>query len=299
MFSVVIPIYNRGHSILNAINSVLGQTFQDFELIIVDDCSTDNSIQIISNIKDKRIKIFKLNQNSGAAAARNFGINQASGEYISFLDSDDYYEVDFLQKTFEMLKDTDDKVGFSWTGVRYHENQKKMEYLWSPDKQKTSYLTFLNSLHIGTNSGITVKKKVFNSCGHFREDLPAAEDTEFFLRITRKFDYIFLPEILINIQKDGNDRLSKNFKKIAQAYSIFLPQHYKVIDREKSLQLKYYYKMMWLNYHLRKKKDARKFYRKIPGSLNRGKMKALFTKLLYEFFPLKKASELHQKISSL
>lgn len=299
MFSVIIPIYNRERSVGKAINSVLKQTFTDFELILVDDCSTDNSVQVISEIKDERIKIFKLKKNSGAAAARNSGIKQAKGSYVSFLDSDDYYDRDFLQKTYNTLSSTNEKVGFSWTGVRYFENKEETEYLWTPHRKNTAYLTFLYSLHIGTNSGITVKKEVFNACGNFRENLPAAEDTEFFLRITQKFDYIFIPEILINIHKDGSDRLSKNYKKIAKAYNIFLPEHFKYIDKNKSLQLKYYYKMMWLNYHLGNKTEARKFYSMIPGTFNRGKLKSLFTRILYEFLPLEKASEYHQKLSSV
>lgn len=299
MISIIIPNYNREKSLLRAVNSVLNQSFKNMEVIVVDDCSVDSSISKVSEITDARLKIFQLEKNSGAAAARNFGIKQAKGKYISFLDSDDFYETEFLQKTYEKLRNTSDTVGFCWTGVRYYENQNETEYLWSPTPKETPYLTFLNSLHIGTNSGITVKKEVFNKCGYFREDLPAAEDTEFFLRITQNFGYTFIPEILINIYKDGSDRLSRNFKKIAQAYNIFLKEHYSSIDKDEFLQTKYYYKMMWLNYHLGNKRKAQDFYSKIPGTFSLSKLKALITRILYEVFSLEKASAYHQKISSI
>src|SRR5690606_29247730 len=116
----------------------------------------------------------------------------------------------------------------------------------------------------GTNSGITFKKKVFEKCGYFNENLPAAEDTDYFLRVTRHFDYTSCSKILININKASNDRLSKNFKKIAIAYNKFISLHLEEISRNHYLKTKYYYKMMWLNYNLGEKKIARKYYSLIP-----------------------------------
>lgn len=294
--SIVIPNYNRGHVIGKAIISVLNQTYAEFELIIVDDCSTDNSIQIISEFKDERVKILKLDKNSGAAAARNHGIKNALGDYISLLDSDDYYESEFLSESLNKLSESLKSVGFIWTGVRYFENEVDKEFIWKPVLKETPYLTFLNSLHIGTNSGITFKRKIFDDCGYFREDLPAAEDTEFFLRITKSYDFSYVDKVLINIERDSSDRLSKNYKKIAQAYNCFLSDHYPFIDKEKELQKKYYYKMMWLNYHLNDHKTARFFYEKIPSELRSFKFKVI--KTLYEYLPLKNASYIHQKLSS-
>ena len=295
MFSIIIPNYNRAKVISNAIDSVLRQTYTNFELIIVDDCSTDNSLKVISEYKDERINVFQMEINSGAAAARNFGINKSSGDFISFLDSDDYYEPEFLLETIKELESTSEDIGFMWTGVRYIENGGENEFSWSPYLLKTPYLTFLHSLHIGTNSGITVKKNVFEECGSFDIKLPAAEDTEFFLRITKKFNFKFTKKVLINIERDGEDRLSKNFIKIAKAYNLFLPHHFKVIDENPILKQKFYYKMMWLNYHLDDHKIADNFYNKIPKELRTYKIK--FIKWLYEYLPLRNASYIHQKLS--
>ena len=203
---------------------------------------------------------------------------------------------EFLESSLKSLENTNDLVGFSWTGLRYLEDGSIKEQVWQPERKDTAYLTLLNSLHIGTNSGITFKKEVFQKCGYFNSELPAAEDTAFFLHISKEFDYCIVPEILINIERDGVDRLSKDFEKIAKAYNIFLPEHFPVIDSSKILQAKYYYKMMWLNFHLKEKRNARNYYKKIPQEFKNMKIKGV--KYLYEMLPLKQASYIHRNISA-
>lgn len=295
MFSVIIPNFNRQQSIMKAVKSVLEQTYLDFEVIVVDDCSTDNSLVNLSKLTDKRLEVFRLKKNSGAAAARNYGINQSKGQYISLLDSDDFYEPEFLQKTFNFISKTPRSIGFSWTGVRYIEKGKVYEKIWQPKRMESPYLTFLNSLHIGTNSGITFKRTIFNTVDYFNENLPAAEDTDFFLRLVQQFDYIVVPEILINIERDNCDRLSKDSQKIGKSYNIFLSQHFPVIDKSMRLSQKFYYKMMWLNYHLDDKEKARYYYNKIPKKLRSLKMRII--KSFYEILPLKITTYLHKRLS--
>ena len=90
MVSVIIPVYNREKTIKKAIESVLEQTYTDLEVIIVDDCSTDKTIEVVESIADKRIRLVKSPKNGGACKARNLGIDHANGELIAFQDSDDY-----------------------------------------------------------------------------------------------------------------------------------------------------------------------------------------------------------------
>ena len=105
-FSVVIPIYNRAHLIKPVLESVLNQTFEDFEVLLVDDCSEDIAEleSVLNNIADSRIKLFKHSTNKNGAAARNTGIYAAQGQYISFLDSDDYWPAHKLQRVKDELK---------------------------------------------------------------------------------------------------------------------------------------------------------------------------------------------------
>ena len=101
--SIIIPTYNRGDIIIKSINSVLEQTYNNLEVLIIDDYSTDNTETLISTINDKRIKYIKLNEKKGASFARNIGIKYATGKYISFQDSDDIYHKDKIEKQYKNL----------------------------------------------------------------------------------------------------------------------------------------------------------------------------------------------------
>ncbi|MCW1147616.1 glycosyltransferase family 2 protein [Flavobacterium lacisediminis] len=102
--SVIIPLYNKGFIISETLKSVLAQTFTDFEVVIVNDGSTDNSFEIVSQFSDERIKLFQQ-QNKGAAAARNLGIEKATGELIAFLDADDYWNQNHLDELYQLYID--------------------------------------------------------------------------------------------------------------------------------------------------------------------------------------------------
>jgi glycosyltransferase involved in cell wall biosynthesis len=277
-------------------NSVLTQSFSNFELIIIDDCSNDNTVEIIEQFTDLRIKLIQTSKNAGPAAARNMGIQLAQGSIICFLDSDDFYEPEMLLNAWELLFTSNDYIGFMWTGLRMIRSSFVTTECWNPALRKNNYLTFLHSLHIGTNSGIAVKKNVFEKCGFFDERLPAAEDTDFFLRITQQFGFVFTPKILINIDKTGEDRLSKDYSKIAKAYNLFLPKHFNEIERHLVLKKKYYYKLMWLNYHLGDKKQSRFYLKKLFKNklLN---LKSFAIVLIFELLPNKWAKKIHLILS--
>lgn len=299
LISVILPVYNRAQTIEVAVNSVLTQSNPDFELIIVDDCSTDKTVETIANFRDARINLFQLEKNQGAAAARNIGIRKSRGSIISFLDSDDYYEPDFLKVSRDILKDTPPNIGFMWTGVRYRRGSELKETSWVPVFKENTYLTFLHNLQIGTGAGVCVKREVFENCGYFDEKLPAAEDTEFFLRISQKYDYVYTTDILINVVKDSTDRMSQNFSKVAEAYNIFIDSHLSEIDNDDELRKKFYYKLMWLNYQLRNKGKSREFLKKIPKSDLKFLFKAYLLSGIYEMFALDTAGKIHDRISRL
>ena len=102
MFSIVIPLYNKEKQIANTIKSIQNQTFQEFEMVIVNDGSTDNSVEIVKQIADKRIKLINQ-ENGGVSRARNTGIKNSSFEYIAFLDADDEWEKDYLENVNNMI----------------------------------------------------------------------------------------------------------------------------------------------------------------------------------------------------
>ena len=261
--SVILPVYNRENKVLNAIESVLSQSYSDWELILINDNSTDNSLEVLNSYKDERIVVSSTPKNVGPAAARNLGISKSKGDFISFLDSDDYYEPEFLKQSIDLLSQTNNKVGFSWTGYNYVSSSGKKAQFWKPEKSSDYYRSFLFSLHTGTNSGLMIKKMVFSKCGYFDDMLPAAEDTDLLLRIIQKYNFMTINGLLVNICIGQSDRLSFDFKKIGLAYNIIYPKHESIIKSSSSLRLKWNYKMMWLNYHLGNIDSARSFFKKL------------------------------------
>jgi glycosyltransferase involved in cell wall biosynthesis len=116
--SVIIPTYNRAGLLKRAIQSVLNQIYQDFEIIIVDDASTDNTENVIESFKEHRIRYIKHESNKGAAVARNTGIKFANENYIAFQDSDDEWLPEKLEKQMEIIEHASPRVGVVYTGYR-------------------------------------------------------------------------------------------------------------------------------------------------------------------------------------
>ena len=112
-FSVVIPLYNKEKYVEQTLKSVVGQTYQNFEVVIVNDCSTDNSVDVVKDIDDHRIKIIEHSENKGLSASRNTGINAATYPYIAFLDADDYWDSTYLETILSLIKEYPDESVFA------------------------------------------------------------------------------------------------------------------------------------------------------------------------------------------
>jgi len=197
--SVIIPTYNREKTIASSIKSVLNQTFQDFEIIVIDDGSRDQTIEVVRNYqkKDKRIKLFCLNKNSGGPVEpRNIGIENSQGEYIAFLDSDDLYLPDNLRIKSEIL-DKNNQVeivsGFSW--VVENTSKKIVDYwFFSP-------------------SNWLVRKKVFKEVGVFKKEQNSSDEMGWILRyriLKGIFRECLIKEPLI-VYRWHKDQLTKLF----------------------------------------------------------------------------------------
>ncbi len=183
--SVIIPTYNRAHLIGRAIESVLNQTFHDFELIVIDDGSIDDTYEVIKEFqkKDNRIIYLKHDKNKGASAARNSGINVSRGEYISFVDSDDEWLPEKLEIETKIL-DHDKNLIICSTGYKFI-NEKNGETIGTSKIQKkiVSGEIILRAI-CNTTINFTVVRKKAIEIGGFDEKLPSREDWDFWIRIT-------------------------------------------------------------------------------------------------------------------
>ncbi len=206
--SVIVPTYNRAYQLKETLCSVLTQTYQDFELIVVDDGSIDDTSKVVKEFP--RVKHLTLKENYGVSIARNVGLASAKGKYICFLDSDDLWDQKKLKIQFCWMEDnTDCQVCYTdeiWirNGVRV--NQMNIHRKYSGD----IYLHCL-PLCIVSPSSAMLRIGLFDEIGGFDESLPACEDYDLWLRISMKYEFELINESLV-IKKGGHaDQLSKKY----------------------------------------------------------------------------------------
>lgn len=206
--SVVIPTYNSEKYITETLETVFNQTYSNYEVIVSDDGSADNTVKIIKNLSDKfphiKIKVL-LNEHEGPGAARNKGVEAANGEWISFLDSDDKWLPHKLQKVTEIicLDESIDLIGhnmISQKGIR----QKRIDLFKNYDSRKHPFLTLFRDVMLATST-LTIRKKMLLKAGLFDTTLPASQDYDLWLRLS------LIPDIRLEL--------------INEALSIYVTRH--------------------------------------------------------------------------
>jgi len=208
LVSVIIPTYNRGWIIKEAVDSVLAQDLKDFELIVVDDGSTDNTLEILNSFRYD-IKVLRQS-NHGVSAARNRGIAAASGHFIAFLDSDDLWlpgklarQVDFFNSNPDAYICQTEEI---WVRNNVRVNPKNRH-------KKPAGMIFEPSLALClvSPSAVMIRRSLFEKVGGFDETLPACEDYDLWLRISCRYP-VYLIETPLIIKRGGhNDQLSASF----------------------------------------------------------------------------------------
>lgn len=212
MVSVIIPAYNRANVIQRAIESVLNQTYKDLELIVVDDCSTDNTKEIVESINDSRVKYFCLPKNSGACAARNKGIDLAKGELIAFQDSDDEWLPSKLEIQVHLLQTENTDIVFCGFEKVYSDGKRQTV----PQNEKSGFCTQEKLLYESIASTQTIigkadaVKKV-----RFDESMPRMQDYDFIIRASGKYKVYLWNEPLVKVyeQPDSITASKKQYKK--------------------------------------------------------------------------------------
>ncbi len=286
--SVIIPTYNRGNLIQNTINSVLNQTFTDWELLVIDDGSTDNTKEIVQEFikKDSRVKYF-YEENSGCPSGpRNLGVENAKGEYVAFLDSDDEWFPTKLEKQLDIFTNSKNpKLGVVACYLYIKDN--KTGKIVS--KRDTYYMgNILNKLLMDTSlmftsSCIMTKLSILKEVGPFDSRFKVSEDVDMWLRISElgyEFDYV--PEYLLNYLVHGSNIYfgNKNFDG-EKEFIVYIEKHLKLYLEHDSTVLGYYY------YITKQYKQSRKYLTRVilqKDSNNRERIKSLGC-LIITFLP--------------
>ena len=240
LVSVIIPVFNRELTIEMAVRSVLSQTYSNLELIVVDDCSTDKSVEVVQRIKDERIRVIVCDKNRGACAARNIGIKNSKGEIIAFQDSDDCWHKDKLEKSLFYLKEKHADMVFS---ALYPINSKKEKripsYNLNFEKDKLTRLLISNCISTQT---IVIRKQVTEKV-RFDEELPRFQDWDFGLQVLKnRFSVFYIDEPLVDYYM-SNDSITKNVEKGIRAYEIIQKKYEEEYKSNKTAKYGLYCRM--------------------------------------------------------
>ena len=207
--SVIMPTFNRGSVIQQAISSVLNQTFKDFELLVVDDGSTDDTESSLSKITDERVVKVKIDH-GGASKARNKGLAMVRGQYIAFLDTDNVYHENFLEIMLEEVVEPY-LMGYCSENMFLLSKSTELPKVIARKVRNIEYnpikLTYINYIDINS---VLIKKSLLDEIGNFDENLKTLEDWDLFIRIALKYPFkiVHIDQVLIDYNYFTCDALS-------------------------------------------------------------------------------------------
>ncbi len=198
MISVIIPAYNAEKTILETLESVQKQTITDLEMIVIDDGCTDNTVNLLKTLEEPRLKVFSY-KNAGLPTARNRGIANASGDFIAFLDADDLWTKDKLEKQLLALqREPDAGVAYSWTA--FMEANPQGDYIFypapNPPFSGNVYAQILISNFLYNGSNILARREAILKTGDFSL-IPSGEDWDYWIRLAANYPFVMVPEYQI------------------------------------------------------------------------------------------------------
>ena len=198
-----------------------------YEIIVIDDASQDHTREVISSFGDKRIRYIRHETNKRVAAARNTGVVNSKGAYIAFLDDDDEWFPEKLQKQFDLLEACPPIIGVVYAGAFIiGESSKKILAKISPQKRGDVFDTILTQNRIAATSTIFLRSQCFEKVGLFDESLVFADDYDMWLRISKEFQFEYINEPLINyLLHDDQPSLSRNYEAVIRDTEILLKKH--------------------------------------------------------------------------
>jgi glycosyltransferase involved in cell wall biosynthesis len=236
--SVVIPTYNRAPLLGRAIESILNQTYKRFELLVIDDGSTDATEEVVNGFRDRRIRYLRLDRNRGPGAARNAGIQVARGTFVAFQDSDDEWMADKLEQQLQAFAAAPVAVGVVYSDMLRMLADGSVQYHTSPTVVSRRIIDpatgFYQVYRLGITSAVA-RRECLLQVGLFNEQLPAFEDLELLIRLGRRYEFVHVHTPLVRYyQTEGR---SSSLAAEYRARCLLLQMHYREIGRSSVLAL--------------------------------------------------------------
>jgi glycosyltransferase involved in cell wall biosynthesis len=264
LFSIITPTCGRPLLLQRTINSIINQTFKNYEHIIVDDANDKQTESLVNGFGDKRIIFHQHPNPRGAAGSYNSGIRISRGKFILFLDDDDEYLPAFLEKMFHHFSQSGPNVGFVWTGIsRIIDTDSGEKFLNSkvwPSRFPTKELGLVEATSIGNGFGVCVRKECIDIIGFYDESIIMGQDADFLFRLAKNFDFETIPEVLVKIHQHGSSQLTdekNNFVRLELREKI-LKRHLDLLNKFPKLYYVHYKYIVDLCYDLKLRQKGRK-----------------------------------------
>lgn len=241
LVSIIIPTFNRANTISRAIRSILAQNFSAIEIIIVDDCSLDNTEEVVNTFADEKIRYIKLEKNGGASRARNKGVQEAKGNLIAFLDSDDEWLMDMLNKQLSILELNPDCDAVIAGFIRYYKGIP--EYISAPQSMVSSeyLISELIIRNFVSAQSLMLKKSCFLALGGFDENLSHYEDKDFGIRLLQNFKVITLNIPLAIVYETPGNLTSMTVQKTVCLEKFLTKHHQTILAYNKTASVRHYW----------------------------------------------------------
>lgn len=209
MISVIIPLYNKEKYIVDTIKNVLNQTFQSFEIIVVDDGSTDEGVYKVKQIEDFRVKVISKD-NGGVSSARNKGVEEAKFDYIAFLDADDEWENNHLENILSLIDKYNDVADVFVTNffAKYSDSKKKVNRIDLTTGIIENYFQKILNKPVIHTSSVAIRKTAFYEVGQFNAVLSRGEDIDLWIRLAKKYNIAYSDVATSNYLQDANNNSS-------------------------------------------------------------------------------------------
>jgi glycosyltransferase involved in cell wall biosynthesis len=236
-FTVVIPTHNRSNRLKKAIESVLSQTFQSFEISVIDDHSTDNTFSVVKSFKDRRINYMLNIRKQGACGARNVGIFTAKGKWIAFLDDDDEWLPEKLHLQFESIQQFEDSVGMICTDYKIIKGDgfDPISVKYRPSGWISKEILY--GYRIGCLSSTCVRTKILRNINGFDEDFKSSQDWDLWYRVAEISQLKNIPKTLVLMhQEDRSDRIGENYIAKLHGHILMRKKYAKIIDKDPRLR---------------------------------------------------------------
>jgi glycosyltransferase involved in cell wall biosynthesis len=228
--TTVIPAYNAMSYLPETLNSVLQQTFTDFEVLVVNDGSTDSIVSWASSLDDPRVRLISQ-ENQGLPGARNTGIAQAQGEYIAFLDADDLWEPTKLEKQIQCFQENPEAgVVYTWT-LLIDEAGKPIGRIFASEAEGNVWQQLLETDVISNGSCALVRRDCFDKVGNFDRTLTSAEDLDMWLRIAAHYPFAVVKEPL-TLYRQYSSSMSKNRQRMFQNLRVVIEKAFQTAPLE-------------------------------------------------------------------